>query len=77
MVRRRGDKGFLPISRGQATEFIADKLRESDPKRIAWYITSRGLTNEAYYAHQKIAGSSAPIMSIPALASVMRRVPRD
>ena len=31
------------------------RLREIDPKRVAWYLTSRGLTNEAYYAHQKVA----------------------
>lgn len=55
MVRRRGDKGFQPISWDAATELIASKLRETDPKRIAWYMTSRGLTNEAYYAHQKVA----------------------
>ncbi len=55
MVRRRGDKGFQPISWDAATELIAGKLRETDPKRIAWYMTSRGLTNEAYYAHQKVA----------------------
>src|SRR3989449_3918701 len=27
----------------------------ADPRRVAWYLTSRGLTNEAYYAHQKVA----------------------
>ena len=34
---------------------VADQLRTTDPKRLAWYLTSRGLTNEAYYAHQKVA----------------------
>jgi molybdopterin-dependent oxidoreductase alpha subunit len=55
MVRRKGDRGFNPISWDDATELIAARLRETDPKRFAWYLTSRGLTNEAYYAHQKVA----------------------
>lgn len=55
MVRRKGDKGFHTISWDEATAIIAGKLRASDPKRIGWYLTSRGLTNEAYYAHQKVA----------------------
>jgi len=55
MIRRRGDRGFRRISREEATSLIADELRRIDPRRIAWYMTSRGLTNEAYYAHQKVA----------------------
>ncbi len=55
MVRRKGDKGFQPISWDDASTLIASKLHETDPKRVAWYMTSRGLTNEAYYAHQKVA----------------------
>ncbi len=55
MVRRKGEKGFRQIAWSDATTLIADKMRETDPKRIAWYMTSRGLTNEAYYAHQKVA----------------------
>ena len=54
-MRRKGDKGFKAISWDDASELIAGKLRETDPKRLAWYLTSRGLTNEAYYAHQKVA----------------------
>ena len=55
MIRRRGDKGFRKISWDEALSLAARGLRESDPKRLAWYVTSRGLTNEAYYAHQKVA----------------------
>jgi len=55
MVRHKGDKGFHRISWDEATTLVADRLREIDPRRVAWYITSRGLTNEAYYAHQKVA----------------------
>jgi molybdopterin-dependent oxidoreductase alpha subunit len=55
MIRRRGDKGFRRISWDEAISTVADSLRGMDPHRIAWYITSRGLTNESYYAHQKVA----------------------
>ena len=54
MVRRKGDKGFHRISWDEATTLIAERLRETD-YWVGWYITSRGLTNEAYYAHQKVA----------------------
>ncbi len=55
MVRRRDDKGFRRISWDEAINIVAASLRDIDPKRLAWYMTSRGLTNEAYYAHQKVA----------------------
>jgi molybdopterin-dependent oxidoreductase alpha subunit len=55
MIRRRGDSGFRRISWDEMTSFLAEELRRIAPKRIAWYMTSRGLTNEAYYAHQKVA----------------------
>jgi molybdopterin-dependent oxidoreductase alpha subunit len=55
MIRRRGEKGFRRISWDEAITTVAEQLRGMDPHRIAWYITSRGLTNEAYYAHQKVA----------------------
>ncbi|HYL68205.1 MAG TPA: FdhF/YdeP family oxidoreductase [Candidatus Limnocylindria bacterium] len=55
MVRHRGEKGFRRISWDEAIEIAAQGLRANDPHRIGWYLTSRGLTNEAYYAHQKVA----------------------
>lgn len=55
MIRRTGDNGFRRISWDEMTSFLAEELRRIAPKRIAWYMTSRGLTNEAYYAHQKVA----------------------
>jgi molybdopterin-dependent oxidoreductase alpha subunit len=55
MVRHRGDKGFRRITWEEALDLAAKGLRATDPKRMAWYITSRGITNEAYYAHQKVA----------------------
>jgi molybdopterin-dependent oxidoreductase alpha subunit len=55
MVRRKGDRGFTRISWDEAIDIAAKGLSAADPKRIGWFITSRGLTNEAYYAHQKAA----------------------
>lgn len=55
MVRAKGEEGFRRISWDEAVDLVAARLRDVDPRRIAWYLTSRGLTNEAYYAHQKVA----------------------
>ena len=55
MMRRRGEGGFHRISWDEVTSMLAEELRRIDRQRIAWYVTSRGLTNEAYYAHQKVA----------------------
>ncbi|HTS13207.1 MAG TPA: FdhF/YdeP family oxidoreductase [Candidatus Limnocylindrales bacterium] len=55
MIRRRGEQGFRRISWDEATGVAADGLKATDPHRVAWFITSRGLTNESYYAHQKVA----------------------
>jgi molybdopterin-dependent oxidoreductase alpha subunit len=55
MVRRRGEPGFRRVSWDAAIGLVAERLRAADPRRVAWYVTSRGLTNEAYYAHQKVA----------------------
>jgi molybdopterin-dependent oxidoreductase alpha subunit len=55
MVRRKGEKGFRRVSWDEALSLVAKELRAVNPQRLAWYLTSRGLTNEAYYAHQKVA----------------------
>ena len=55
MVRRKGEQAFRRVSWDEAVGVIAERLRGTDPRRIGWYLTSRGLTNEAYYAHQKVA----------------------
>ncbi|MGH9773769.1 MAG: FdhF/YdeP family oxidoreductase [Candidatus Acidiferrales bacterium] len=55
MIRRQGERGFRRVTWEEAIRIVAERLREADPHRIAWYLTSRGLTNEAYYAHQKVA----------------------
>jgi molybdopterin-dependent oxidoreductase alpha subunit len=53
MRRRRGEKGFTRIGWDEAQAEIGARLRASDPDRIACYLTSRGITNEVYFAAQK------------------------
>lgn len=55
MVRRRGDTGFTIVSWDDALDLIGGALAETTPSRSAFYLTSRGLTNETYYAAQKSA----------------------
>jgi molybdopterin-dependent oxidoreductase alpha subunit len=55
MIRSRGDRGFKRVSWNQAIDLIAASLAKADPHRVAFYLTSRGLTNETYYVAQKAA----------------------
>ncbi len=55
LLRRRGEPGFLVASWDEALDRIAGELRAVDPLRVAFYVTSRGVTNEVYYAAQKAA----------------------
>jgi len=55
MIRHRGDRGFRRVSWEEAIRLIVERLRATDPHRLGWFLTARGVTNEAYYAHQKVA----------------------
>jgi molybdopterin-dependent oxidoreductase alpha subunit len=55
LIRRAGDAGFRVIGWDEALDIAAGHLREIDPARAAFYLTSRGLTNESYYVAQKAA----------------------
>ena len=55
MMRSSGERGFRRVSWDAALDRIAAELRAIDPRRLAMYLTSRGLTNEVYYAAQKFA----------------------
>lgn len=55
LLRRRGEPGFQRVTWDEAFDVIAAKARDADPKRIAFYLTSRGITNEVYYVAQKVA----------------------
>lgn len=55
MIRRRGEKGFRRVGWDEAYREAANGIRNTDPKRFAVYLTSRGILNEHYYAAQKAA----------------------
>ncbi len=55
MVRRQGEPGFRRSTWDEALELIAGRIRRAGPDRIAFYLTSRGITNEVYYVAQKVA----------------------
>lgn len=55
MMRRPGERGFHVVTWDVALDRVAQELRRVDPRRAAFYLTSRGITNEVYYAAQKAA----------------------
>lgn len=57
MVRRRGEPGFTRISWDEATSLIIDRIQATDPSKLAFYLTSRGMTNENYYVVAKAVRS--------------------
>ena len=55
MVRRHGEPGFTRVSWDAALDVVAGAVRAADPARLAFFLTSRGITNEVYYVAQKVA----------------------
>ena len=55
MLRLSGDAGFRRITWDEALQRIAKRMRASDPRRLAFFVTARGVTNEVYYMAQKAA----------------------
>ena len=55
LIRRRGERKFTRISWDEALDTIAEKIKTIDPKQLAFYLTSRGITNETYYVAGKVA----------------------
>ncbi len=55
VLREKDAKGFRRITWDDAYSRIAKRIRASDPRRIAFFVTSRGVTNEIYYMAQKAA----------------------
>jgi molybdopterin-dependent oxidoreductase alpha subunit len=55
MLREKGEPGFHPLTWEEAYERIAGRIRKSAPRRLAFFVTSRGVTNEVYYMAQKVA----------------------
>tara|TARA_Y100000588_G_scaffold307380_1_gene331488 strand:- start:768 stop:2750 length:1983 start_codon:yes stop_codon:yes gene_type:complete len=82
MIRYGGDRGFTRLGWDDALELIADRVRKIDPKRLAFYLTSRGITNEVYYGAQKVArflgtnniDNSARICHAPSTTALKRSI---
>jgi molybdopterin-dependent oxidoreductase alpha subunit len=55
MLRLKNAPGFHRISWDEACHRIAARIRSSNPRRLAFYLTARGITNEVYYVAQKVA----------------------
>lgn len=55
MLREKRGHSFRRISWDQAYDRIARRIQATDPKRFAFFLTSRGVTNEIYYMAQKVA----------------------
>ena len=54
MLRRRGEPGFTRIGWDEALDLAAARIGAARPgARRGFYLTSRGMSNEAYYAAQK------------------------
>ena len=54
-VRRRGERGFTRVPWNETLQRLGTHIRRTDPKRLAFFITARGVTNEVYYMAQKAA----------------------
>ncbi|HEY8465649.1 MAG TPA: FdhF/YdeP family oxidoreductase [Solirubrobacterales bacterium] len=54
-LRRRGERGFTVITWDEALDLAAERIRAAGPERVGFYLTSRGMPNESYYAAQKAA----------------------
>lgn len=82
MIRKKGDNRFVRISWDEAMETIANKMKELDPKNFAFYLTSRGITNESYYVAAKVArylgtnniDNASRICHSPSKTAMMRSV---
>jgi molybdopterin-dependent oxidoreductase alpha subunit len=53
MLRRAGEPGFTRIGWDEALALVAEQIRAAGPNRVGFYLTSRGMPNESYYAAQK------------------------
>ncbi len=55
MLREKNAPGFRRITWDEAYARIARKIRATPPRRFAFFVTARGVTNEIYYMAQKVA----------------------
>ncbi|MCI3950335.1 MAG: Oxidoreductase alpha (molybdopterin) subunit [Acidimicrobiales bacterium] len=68
MRRRAGERGFTPVSWDEALDRLAGAVAEAGGDRTAVYLTSRGITNEVYYA----AGKAARALGVANVDSAAR-----
>ena len=54
-LRERGQTGFRRISWETASARIARRIRSTDPRRVAFFLSSGDLTHEVDYVAQKVA----------------------
>ncbi len=82
MVRRRGEPGFRRVGWDEALDLLAERVGAADPRRMSFYLTSRGITNEVYYAAQKAVrflgsnnvDNSARICHAPSTTALKRSI---
>ncbi|WP_100397885.1 FdhF/YdeP family oxidoreductase [Bacillus sp. FJAT-44742] len=55
LIRRPGERTFSRIEWDEAMDMVASKMKKLDPKQYAFYLTSRGITNESYYVGAKVS----------------------
>ncbi|MCL7749544.1 FdhF/YdeP family oxidoreductase [Halalkalibacter alkaliphilus] len=55
LIRRKGERKFSRLTWDEAMDMIADKMKQLNPRQYAFYLTSRGITNESYYVAAKVA----------------------
>ena len=53
LIRRGGEPGFTRISWDEALGWASERIRAYEPDRLGFYLTSRGMSNESYYAVSK------------------------
>lgn len=53
MLRTPGAKGFVRVSWNDALDLVAERIQKTAADRMSFYLTSRGMPNEAYYCAQK------------------------
>jgi len=54
-VYRPGDRGFSRVAWDEALGLIGERLKDVPGERQGWFATSKGITNETYYAFTKAA----------------------
>jgi molybdopterin-dependent oxidoreductase alpha subunit len=55
MIRRARERSFLRVTWEEALGLVCEAIHDTAPHEMAFFATSRGLTNEVYYVLQKLA----------------------